>query len=77
MTNYAQRDTIRLRLKEILKESGISQIELSKMTGIGVATIANLVNNRTNTINRTQLLTIMKALDIENFNYIIEVKASK
>lgn len=62
-----------LTLKRILVERGITQKELAERTGLREATISEFVNNSRSTINKDQLLTIMKALDIKDLSRIIEV----
>ncbi|KYG90883.1 hypothetical protein A0U40_17595 [[Bacillus] sp. KCTC 13219] len=63
---------MRVKLKEILKERGITQLELSEMTGIRQAAISDLVNNRRDTINKSQLESICKVLKIKSFDDILD-----
>lgn len=63
---------MRVKLKEIMDERGITQMKLAEMTGIRQAAISEIVNNRRDTINKTHLVTICKALDITSFDDILE-----
>ena len=63
---------MRVKLKEILKERNLTQLNLSEMSGIRQAAISEIVNNRRDTINKAQLETICKALEIVDFNEILE-----
>lgn len=55
-----------------MEEREITQLKLSEMTGIRQAAISEIVNNRRDTINKIHLETICKALDITDFNEILE-----
>lgn len=63
---------MRVKLKEIIEERGLTQSKISEMTGIRQAAISEIVNNRRDTINKAQLETICKALEIRDFNEILE-----
>ena len=69
MTNY-----FNVKLDDILYRKGITLRELSKMTGLKIGVISNIVNNKVSSFNKTHLLKIMYALDIKNLNEIIEIK---
>ena len=64
---------LELRLKEILEERGLTQIEVSYMTRIAPMTISELVNNKRISINKKQIAKICKALDITDFNELFKV----
>jgi len=49
------------RLREVMKEQGITQKELSRMTGIAQSTLSRIINE-TKEINLTTAKTISKAL---------------
>lgn len=61
-----------VKLKEVMDERGLTQAKLSEMTGIRQAAISEIANNRRDTINKGHLETICKALDIKDFNDILE-----
>lgn len=63
---------MRIKLKEVMDERGITQSKLSEMTGIRQAAISEMVNNRRDTINKAHLETIRKALEITEFDDILE-----
>ncbi|MGR6906870.1 helix-turn-helix domain-containing protein [Lysinibacillus sp. BSL11] len=63
---------MRIKLKEVMKERGLTQLKLAEMTGIRQAAISEIVNNRRDTINKSHLETICKALEINDFNEILE-----
>ena len=64
---------IEVKLKKIIDERGISQKQLSEMTGIRPNAISEIVNNQRSTINREQMAVICKTLDITDMNEIFEV----
>ena len=63
---------MRIKLKEIMEERELTQLKVSEMTGIRQAAISEIANNRRDTINKVHLETICKALDIVDFNEILE-----
>ena len=63
-----------LKLKEVLKERGITQKELAEMTGIRPTTISEMVNNQRSTINKEHLKKIIEVLEIEDIREIIDFR---
>lgn len=61
-------------LGEILKERGLSQGDLSRMTGLRVATINDFTNLKSSSVNFTHLVPIMIALRISDMREIIRVE---
>ncbi|MET3505618.1 helix-turn-helix domain-containing protein [Halalkalibacter oceani] len=61
------------KLNELLKERGMTQVDLSKITGIGQGTISRFDKNKQH--KDVHLVTIASALDvkIEDLFYIFEV----
>jgi DNA-binding Xre family transcriptional regulator len=57
----------------VLEFRGISQKELSHMTGIQESTLSFLARNRRDKINTEHLWKIMKELNIIDFNEILEI----
>ncbi|WP_141336207.1 helix-turn-helix transcriptional regulator [Paenibacillus sp. tmac-D7] len=55
---------IRVRLKEILEEKGLSQRELARLTGLRPNTISHLCSNTATSIYFDTLETICKTLNI-------------
>ena len=67
------RTLIKVKLKEVLYEKGISQNELAKKADIRRAALSALNHtNRTN-INLLHIEKIMNALDIKSFDEILEI----
>jgi DNA-binding Xre family transcriptional regulator len=64
---------IRLNLKHILISKGITQKELSQMTGIREAAISAMCNNYGISINKEHISLIIKALKINDMNEIIQI----
>ncbi|NRQ71977.1 helix-turn-helix transcriptional regulator [Bacillus cereus] len=62
------------RLGELLRERGMSQGDLSRLTGIRVATINEIANIKKLSINWLHLVPIMIALRITDMNEIISVE---
>lgn len=65
---------INIRLKEILKERGITQSELSQSTGIRPNAISSLCRNYVDRLNIDHLERICDELGISNMNDLIEIK---
>lgn len=59
---------IKVKLKQILDERGISGKQLSEDLKIRPNAISEMINNQRTTINREQISKIMKYLDIKDFN---------
>ena len=64
---------LELRLKEILEERGLTQLEVAFMTHIAPVTICELVNNKRISVNKKQIAKICKALEITDLNEIFKV----
>lgn len=63
-----------MKLKEVLERKGISQKELSRMTGIREGTISELANNSRTVYNKNHLIKIMKALNIVELSDLLELR---
>lgn len=68
---------IEVKLSKILQERNLTQSELSELTGIRVATINDIVNNRRDAWNQYHLVAIMSALGIERLSDLIDIKIKK
>lgn len=64
---------LELRLREILEERGLTQLEVAFMTRISPVTISELVNNKRTSVNKKQLAKICKTLDITDLNELFKV----
>ncbi|MEK5205335.1 helix-turn-helix transcriptional regulator [Bacillus sp. FSL R10-2789] len=65
------------RLGELLKERGMSQGDLSRLTGIRVATINDFANMKKTNVNMLHLVPIMIALRITDMTEIFYVEFPK
>jgi len=63
---------IRLKVKEIIKSKNKSIYWLSNETSLAYPTLHSLVNEKTSGIQFNTLEEIMNALDIKDFNEILE-----
>ncbi|HCG4535576.1 TPA: helix-turn-helix transcriptional regulator [Salmonella enterica subsp. enterica serovar Typhi str. AG3] len=63
-----------MKLKEVLLKKEMSQKELVELTGLRPNTISEMANNTRQTINREHVAKVLKALEIEDFNEIFEIK---
>jgi putative transcriptional regulator len=64
---------VRLKLKNILIERNLTQKELAEMTGLREATISAIVRGNQDKINLKHLKLIMTALNISDFNKMLEL----
>ncbi|WP_188069019.1 helix-turn-helix domain-containing protein [Brevibacillus brevis] len=62
---------LKVRLKEVLEERGLTQKELSALTGLRENTISELSNNIRQSINVKYIGIIAKKLNITNVNEIL------
>ena len=63
-----------VKLKEILNERGMSQVELAEKTGLTRTVISELATNRRTSVNREHITKVIQALGIVDMNEIFEVK---
>jgi len=63
-----------VKLDDILKDRGLTQKELSQMTGIRLGTVSEIVNGKNMSINKIQIFAIMVALRIKDWSEIFEIK---
>lgn len=62
------------KTKSVLESKGVTQKELSRLTGIREATISEFVNGRRGALNIQHLIKIMKVLNMDDITEFIEVK---
>ena len=55
-----------IRLSDILKQRGMTQKQLSELTGIRPAAISEICNNQRTSINRDHLEKIAECLEIQD-----------
>jgi putative transcriptional regulator len=69
--------TTRFRLREILDDRGISQVELVKLSGVAARTVARLCANSTGQVSLETLDRLAKALDVEPGDIIARAGSSR
>ncbi|MEW5570528.1 helix-turn-helix domain-containing protein [Rossellomorea marisflavi] len=65
---------IHIKLGDILKERGLTQGDLHRLTGLRVATINELVNFKKKSLTVAHLVSIMTALRITDLRDLIEIE---
>ena len=65
---------IYVKVKDILEQRNITQLQLAEMTGIRAAGISDICRNQQKAINRDHIVRIAKALNIEDISEIIEFR---
>jgi len=68
---------IRIRLKEILQEKGLSQRKLSLMTNMRPATISHLCSDKVDRVYIRTLEQLCEALDVPLHELMVEVRESE
>lgn len=74
MVNHGEGErkmVLKLRLKEVLETRGMTQKDLSDMTGLRPNTISEMVKNTRDTINRENVGIVAKALGISNVSELL------
>lgn len=72
LSKHADNKVIRLKLRELLNERGISQKELAKMSGIRESTISEMCRNARSGVNFTHLSKVAEALNISDITELID-----
>lgn len=65
---------IEVKLKQLLTERKMKQVELSNLTGLTQRTISELANNQTERLSKNTLCKIAEALKIEDIRELIDFK---
>ena len=65
---------VKLRVKELLEEEGITQKKLAEMAGVREATISDIVRGTRTVINFEHLGKIATALEISDIRKIIDLE---
>lgn len=65
---------IEVKLKQLLTERKMKQVELSNLTGLTQRTISELANNQTERLSKNTLCKIAEALEIEDIRELIDFK---
>lgn len=66
--------SVKLRVKELLEEKGITQKKLAEMAGIRESTISDIVRGTRTVINFEHLGKIATALEINDIREIIDLE---
>lgn len=66
---------LRVKLKEVMVERNITQVQLAELTGLRQAVISELVNNQRMSVKKDHIVKICEALNIERIEDIMELKA--
>lgn len=72
--NKRMKYAIKMRLKELLNERGITQKELSEKTGIRESTISEICRNSKTVMNFKHIVKIAEVLEIQDIREIIDLK---
>ena len=64
----------RTKIDDLIQERGISQRQLSEITGIQLSYLSDFILGKTSTINKTHLLALMAVLRVDSIEDIIEVR---
>ena len=62
------------KIDDLIQERGISQRQLSEITGIQLSYLSDFILGKTSTINKTHLLALMAVLRVDSIEDIIEVR---
>lgn len=65
---------IEVKLKQLLTERKMKQVELSNLTGLTQRSISELANNQTERLPKNTLCKIAEALEIEDIRELIDFK---
>ena len=66
--------SVKLRVKELLEEEGITQKKLAEMAGVRESTISDIVRGTRTVINFEHLGKIATALEISDIRKIIDLE---
>lgn len=64
---------IRLKLKDYIKKSGMTQARFAEEVGLRPATISLMVNNKYDRLELNHLIKLMDYLKLDDFNEILEI----
>ena len=64
----------RTKVDDLIQERGISQRQLSEISGIQLSYLSDFILGKTSTINKTHLLALMAVLRVDSIEDIIEVR---
>ncbi|MGE7624817.1 helix-turn-helix domain-containing protein [Viridibacillus sp. NPDC096237] len=64
---------LRVRLKEILADRGLTQNKLSELSGVRPNIISEMSNNQRSSINREHVAAVAKTLNITDMNELFKI----
>jgi transcriptional regulator with XRE-family HTH domain len=73
LNNMKRTYIFNFKLKELLERRGMTQKELSALTGIREATISEMVNDSRSVYNKVNLSKVMDALNVLELSDILEL----
>jgi transcriptional regulator with XRE-family HTH domain len=68
---------LRIKLKEVLKEKGITQKQLEELSGVSQARISKLSSGDRQEVNLLMLEKIAHALDIKDISILLQFEEEK
>ncbi|MEC0183178.1 helix-turn-helix transcriptional regulator [Paenibacillus peoriae] len=68
---------LRIKLKEVLKEKGITQKQLEELSGVSQARISKLSSGDRQEVNLLMLEKIAHALDIKDISVLLQFEEEK
>ncbi|WP_068505650.1 helix-turn-helix domain-containing protein [Paenibacillus kribbensis] len=66
-----------LKLREVMKEKGVTQMELSKKANVRQAAISELCRNEREEVNLAMLTRIAQALEINDISVLMQFEKSE
>ena len=63
--------SVKVRLRELLKERGMTQAEFAKISGLRTAAVSELCNQMRTSIHVEHIRKVAEALDIRDMNELI------
>ncbi|MFK4302575.1 helix-turn-helix domain-containing protein [Paenibacillus sp. NRS-1782] len=69
--------TIRLKLNEVMTQRGLTQTQLSELSGVRQAAISEMSRNIREQINLKTLIKIADALEIDDISELIAIENSE
>ncbi|KJD47143.1 helix-turn-helix domain-containing protein [Paenibacillus terrae] len=66
-----------IKLKEVMKEKGITQLELAKKANVRQAAISELCRNAREEVNLAMLTRIAKALNINDISVLLQFEETE
>ena len=65
---------VKIKIKEILAERGMTQSELAKLSNLTETAVSTFVRGQGNSINKEYLAKIASALDISEISELLELE---